>query len=179
MTSYLHLFFAFFRIGLFTIGGGLAALPLIQNYSQRYGWVDEQMLAQMVAISEVTPGPIGINMATYVGWSQMGVFGSIVATAGIVTPSLFIIYILAKSLKHVEEHWITQGMLQGIRPAVIGIIAVTWVLFGEAIFGQFRLSGETVKSGGLFLIFLFMTIKIKAHPIVYIVGAAVVGIVLY
>jgi len=187
LTNFLHLFFTFFKVGLFTIGGGLAALPLLQNYSERYGWVDEKMFADMIAISESTPGPIGINMATYVGLSQYGFIGSIVATTGMVLPSLLIIYLIANFLKGFNEQPIVQGVLQGIRPVVIGIIGSALIAISKVTIikmptlyakGQW-LDFFEWKSLIIFGVFIIAVMKMKIHPIFFIVGAGVVGIILF
>lgn len=187
MSNYLYLFFTFFRVGLFTIGGGLAAIPLLENYAITYGWVDEKMFADMIAISESTPGPIGVNMATYVGLSQLGFGGSIVATAGIVMPSLLIIYGIAKFLKGVNEHWIVQGVLKGVRPTVIGIIGSTLLSIGKV--SVLNTSTDVTwnswferidfKSSILFCIFIIAVMKVKIHPIFFIIAAGAIGIILF
>ena len=92
---YLRLFIAFFKIGLFAVGGGLATIPFLQELIHRYGWVTSQELVNMIAISESTPGPIGVNMATYVGFETAGIWGAIIATTGLVTPSVIIIMLIA------------------------------------------------------------------------------------
>ena len=175
------------KVGLFTIGGGLAALPLLQNYSELYGWVDEKMFADMIAISESTPGPIGVNMATYVGLSQMGIVGSLAATIGMVLPSLIIIYFIAKFLNGFNEHSVVKGVLSGIRPTVIGIIGsaliaiskvtifdVTALETHQSIIGFFEW-----KSILIFILFVVAVMKIKAHPIIFIIGSGIVGIALF
>ncbi len=120
---YLRLYLEFFKIGLFSIGGGLATLPFVQQLIERYGWITSEDLLNMIAISESTPGPIGINLATFVGYNTGGLLGGIVATIGLVTPSLIIIVLVAHYFIRFNEHPLVQGALRGIRPAVAGLIA--------------------------------------------------------
>lgn len=122
MIELIKIYIVFFRVGLFTIGGGLAALPLLQNEALARKWVTNSEFADMIAVSQSTPGPIGVNMATYVGFNQLGIMGSIIATFGMVSPSIIIICIIAKFLKHFSENNIVKGMFLGIKPAVVGLI---------------------------------------------------------
>jgi len=119
---YLILFAEFFKIGLFAIGGGLASLPFLQQLIAKYGWITSDQLLDMIAISESTPGPIGINAATYVGFEAAGVFGGVVATMGLVSPSIIIIVLLARVLQLYNDHPLVEGGFGAIRPAVAGLI---------------------------------------------------------
>ena len=118
----LNMFFTFFKVGLFTIGGGLVAIPIMQNYVMEYQWISEKEFVDMIAISQSTPGPIGINLATFVGASQYGLLGSIVVTAGMVLPSFIIISIVSKFLMQFNDHKAVKAVLASIRPVVVGII---------------------------------------------------------
>ncbi len=176
---YLKLFFTFFKVGLFTIGGGLAAIPLLQEYAISYGWVDNQMFADMIAISQSTPGPIGINMATYVGYEQFGVIGSIIATVGMVSPSIIIITIIAKFLTRFSKHPMVISVLGGIRPAVVGIIlAAAYSIAVSSLYipGNPR---NMVLSVVLLLGFSILNKLTKWHPAFYILLAAGVGILVF
>ena len=135
--TYLILFLEFFKIGLFAVGGGLATLPFLSELAGKYPWFDESMLGNMIAVSQSTPGPIGINMATYAGFNAGGVLGGLVATIGIVTPSVIIILIVAHVLNKFKESKSVQSVFYALRPAVTGLIAV-------AGFGVFKISVLTL-----------------------------------
>lgn len=182
----LYLYFIFFKIGLFTIGGGLAALPLLQSEALSRGWFSSSRFFHMVAISESTPGPIGVNMATYVGLEQAGIAGSLAATLGLVSPSLIIIIVVARYFLHFNEKPLVQSALSGLRPAVTGLIATAaYNVLTVAVIPveAFRESG---RYSDLFdpmsLLIFFLTgasfLRWKAHPIVYIAASALAGMIL-
>lgn len=183
----IEIYFMFFKIGLFTIGGGLAALPLLQNEVLTRAWVSEAQFADMIAVSQSTPGSIGINMATYVGFNQIGVLGSIVATLGMVTPSIIIICLISKFLKHFNKHKIVEGIFVGLRPAVTGIIlaaAFSISLFSMFDVASFKVSKKlldlfNLKAIIIFFVFTFVTNKWKQHPIFFIVIAGLVGMIVF
>lgn len=178
--SVLELYFIFFKIGLFTVGGGLAALPLMQREVLHYGWMTMNVFSDMIAVSQSTPGPIGVNMATYIGYHQAGIMGSIIATLGLVTPSIIIICIIAKFLDHFNDYALVKNVFYGLRPAVIGlIVAAAYTISKITIF-----AGETfgfINPYGmiLFIGLLFVTNKWKLHPIVYIIASGIFGIILF
>ncbi|SHK25393.1 chromate transporter [Paramaledivibacter caminithermalis] len=187
MIELFKIYWIFFKVGLFTIGGGLAALPLLQNEVLMRGWVNKAQFADMIAVSQSTPGPIGINMATYVGFNQIGIIGSVIATLGMVTPSIIIICIIAKFLRHFNENKLIQGVFVGLRPAVTGLIAAA--AFSIASISMFNI--ELFKSTGnivglfnlkaliLFGIFMYATNKWKCHPMLYIGAAGLVGMFIF
>lgn len=183
--SYIKLFFTFFKIGLFSIGGGLATLPFLQDLADKYDWISQAELIDMIAISESTPGPIGINTATFVGYKAAGVFGGIITTLGIVTPSIIIIIIIAHYFKKFNEKPLVKGAFFGIRPAVTGLIAsVCFEIIKISVLNidKFNLSKNVldlinIKESLLFGVVLYLIYKYKKHPIIYIAGAAVVGVV--
>lgn len=119
----LVLFVTFFKIGLFTIGGGYAMIPMIQQAILEHGWLSQNELIDFIAISESTPGPFAINIATFIGMSQAGLFGAFCATVGVVLPSFFIILIIAKYFTRFQENTYVKAALYGLRPAVVGLIA--------------------------------------------------------
>ena len=123
---YLILFLEFFKVGLFTIGGGLASLPFLYELAEKYTWITKPMIADMIAISQSTPGPIGINMATYVGFKSGGILGGIIATFAIVLPSFIIIIIIANFLNKFKNSKLVDSAFKGLRPTVTGLIAVAW-----------------------------------------------------
>lgn len=183
--TYLLLFLEFFKIGLFAVGGGLATLPFLYELAGKYNWFDESMLGNMIAISQSTPGPIGVNMATYAGFNAGGILGGIIATIGLVSPSVIIIIVVAHVLKNFKESQVVQAIFYGLRPAVTGLIAVA----GFAVFKIAVLSVDTfqqtksifdlfnIKALILFIIFYFVTQKINKHPIVFIVAGAIIGVI--
>lgn len=200
---YLLLFAEFFKTGLFAIGGGLATLPFLYDIAAKYTWFDEAIISDMIAISESTPGPIGINMATYAGYHcgyQVlegfgpalgvlgGVLGAVIATAALVLPSIIIIVIVAKFLAKFNESKLVKSAFYGLRPAVTALIAAAgWQVLQQCIFtfDKFNVSRNFLdlfnyKGLILFVLLLIATnvkkIK-KLHPIVFIGIAAVVGIV--
>ncbi len=182
---YLTLFVEFFKIGLFAVGGGLATLPFLYALADKYSWLDAAVLPDMIAISESTPGPIGVNMATYAGYSSAGVLGGILATLGLITPSIIIIVLVAKFLNRFNENFYVQSAFYGLRPAVTALISLAgFEVFKVSIITleQFKLTEKLVdfidiKATLLFAALLFITNKTKKHPLVYILGAALIGIV--
>lgn len=123
MMIFVRLFFEFFKAGLFAIGGGMATLPFLYNISDKTGWFTYGQLADMVAISESTPGPMGVNMATYVGFTTAGPAGAVIATLGLITPSIIVILIIAGFLKAFKTNKYVQNAFYGLRPASTGLIA--------------------------------------------------------
>ena len=113
------MFLEFFKTGLFAVGGGLATIPFLREIGVRYGWYTMSDLSTMIAVSESTPGPMGVNMASYVGFSQYGILGSIVVTLGLVLPSLIIICIIANFLEKFKEATLVQQIFAGLKPAVV------------------------------------------------------------
>lgn len=182
---YITLFVEFFKVGLFALGGGLATLPFLYELANKYPWLDATILPDMIAISESTPGAMGINMATYAGYSSAGILGGIIATLGLVSPSIIIIVLIAKFLSKFNQNFYVKSAFYGLRPAVTALIA----LAGFEVFKVSIITLETfqmtrklihlidIKSSLLFVVLFIMTHKIKKHPIVYILGAAMAGIV--
>lgn len=178
---YFTLFYEFFKIGLFAIGGGLATIPFLFELTTKYNWFTQQNLTDMIAISESTPGPIGVNMATYAGFHTAGIAGGIIATLGLVTPSIIVIILVSKVLERFKESQLVQQVFYGLRPAVAGlIIAAAAQLFQIAMVNSSGGSWMEVlqwKSLILFVLLTIATYKIKIHPIFYILIGAVLGIV--
>lgn len=181
---YMTLYYEFFKIGLFAIGGGLASLPFLQKMVEKYGWISSDQLLDMIAISESTPGPIGINVATYVGYEVGGVVGGVVASLGEVTPSVIVITALAHSLRKYNDHPILQGAFSAIRPTVAGLIGAVAYSFGKVeIFHLDVLKAGNVIGGlnviafVIFITILFLMRRFNWHPVLFLAGAAVIGIV--
>ena len=125
MNIYLRLYYEFFKTGLFAIGGGMATLPFLHDIGQTTGWYTQAQLMNMLAVSESTPGPIGINMATYVGYTVGGIPGAIIATIGEVTPSIIVILIVAMMLKKFRDSKYVNDAFYGLRPASTGLIGAS------------------------------------------------------
>lgn len=186
---YLRLFLEFFKTGLFSVGGGMATLPFLYRMSDSTGWFTHAQLADMIAVSESTPGPIGVNMATYVGFSTAGIPGAIVATIGLVTPSVIIILIIAKILAAFRQNKYVDAAFYGLRPCSLGLIAAAGLLVVKIALFDFDLFAQ---SGNFIDIFNFKAIILaavlivltrfvkqikKLHPVVFILGSALVGAV--
>lgn len=185
MSTMIILFYEFFKIGLFAMGGGLATLPFLINFSEKYPqWLSIQDISNMIAISESTPGPLGINMATFVGNkigtlsfgnAAGGVCGAIITTFGEVLPSIIIIILIAKVLDRFQKNKIVQWAFYGIRATVIALIAyAAFQVYRVALF-----SGSSIKVTEcvIFVILLCLILNFKKlHPIVFIVIAAILGI---
>ena len=182
---YLLLFFEFFKIGLFAVGGGLATLPFLINLTYKYNWFDQSMLADMIAVSESTPGPMGVNIATYAGFNSAGILGGIIATLGLITPSIIIIIIIAKFLEKFKSNKSVEAIFQGLRPASVGLIAVAAfevIKIALLNINKYMVTKNIVdliniKSCILFIFIFYTIMKYKKHPIVYIASAAVIGII--
>ena len=187
MSAWLMLFYEFFKIGLFSVGGGLATLPFLYKLADKYEWFQSGMVADMIAISESTPGPLGVNMATYAGFQFGGIWGGIVATVGLVFPSVVIIIFVSKFLEKFRSNSHVEDVFYLLRPAVTGLIGAAGfgvILTALLHVGKIsQLSIDTllgfigIKECILFVIMLFLTNKFKKHPVVYIAAAAVVGII--
>lgn len=188
MMIYLQLFFEFFKAGLFAIGGGMATLPFLYDMSDKMGWFTYADLANMVAISESTPGPIGINMATYVGYTLRGVPGALTATVGLITPSIIIILIIAKFLQAFKDSPLVDAAFYGLRPASTGLIAAA----GLSVLALVLVNPGVSKNAGILelinlksilliaVLYYFTAVCKKTkglHPVCFIAASAVVGIV--
>ena len=189
MSLYLRLFWEFFKTGLFAVGGGMATLPFMYDISDKTGWFTHSMLADMVAVSESTPGPIGVNMATYVGFVTGGIPGAVIATVGLVTPSVIVILLIARALKAFRENQYVDAGFYGLRPCSVGLIAAAGVLVVKLALFNTELYASTGAIADLFnikalilaAVLLVATRCIKKlkglHPIVFILASAVIGIV--
>ena len=181
---YLQLFYEFFKTGLFAIGGGLATLPFLSDMADRTGWFTQAQLADMLAVSESTPGPVGVNMATYVGFETSGVLGAVVATLGLVTPSVIVILIVASFLKAFRSNRFVDAAFYGLRPAStamvasagIGVVLLSLVDTGASGLALFRWK-ELVLAAVILVLTRWVPVTKKLHPIVFIGAAAVVGVV--
>lgn len=190
LLEFLELFLTFFSIGLFTFGGGYAMLPLIQDAVLKNEWLTEDAIVNFIAVSESTPGPFAINIATYVGMERGrallnlpgGFLGAAVATLGVVLPSFIVILIVAKVYKKFQESKLVKGCMTGLRPTVIGLIAAAVLNIGSTVFfpDGFALASLNFYNMAVSLIIAIigaiLIFKKKIHPIILIVISAVLGI---
>ena len=191
----LQLYYEFFKTGLFAVGGGLATLPFLQNISTRTGWFTAAQLSDMVAVSESTPGPMGVNMATYVGYTTLsgttgsileGILGSVVATLGFIFPSLIIVTIVSKFLKKFSENKYVKGAFYGLRAVSVALICAALVsvvkisLINIPLFEETGAILDLISLPGLILAgaVYFVIKKWNPHPVFILGGSAVVGIAL-
>lgn len=183
---YLLLFAEFFKIGLFAIGGGLAALPFLYELAPKYHWFTAADVTDMIAISESTPGPIAINMATYVGYQTAGVLGGVVATLGNIMPAILIVLAVAKYLEQFKNNRLVQAGFYGIRPAVTALITsalfavikvsiLRWDLFAA---GGGWGSLLDLRAAALYAAALALILRFEKHPVLYIAGGALAGILI-
>ncbi len=167
---YLQLFWEFFKTGLFAVGGGMATVPFLFRMGQNTGWFDANTLTDMIAVSESTPGPIGVNMATYVGNRTAGPLGGLVATLGLVAPCIIIILIICKVLMKYMKHPVVEAVFRILRAVVIGLLAYAfWQVASVSLIG--------VKEYILFAVFIALIVCFKkVHPIVFIILGAAAGL---
>ena len=182
---YLQLFWEFFKTGLFAIGGGLATIPFLQEMSEKTGWFTLETLADMIAVSESTPGPIGVNMASYVGFLLKGIPGTVVATIGLIFPSLVIIVIISKILEKFRDNKYVNYAFYGLRAASVALITnalLEVIKIALLNITQWEASGLisdlfNYKSIILAVVIYLCTWKFKGHPIIYLAIGAAVGII--
>lgn len=188
MNILVELFIEFFRTGLFAVGGALVSIPFLYDIASRRDWMPIEMLPDMIAISESTPGPIGINMATYAGYQAQGITGGAVATFALVLPSLAIAILISKCFSRFSENSIMQSAMKGLRPAVAGLIAVAaWQIFDMAVLnsasslnaGKFMIEHVNFKALLLLLAVFFLLLRFDKHPIYYIAASAFVGVLVF
>ena len=180
---YLQLFYTFFKIGLFGFGGGYAMLSMILGeVVTRYNWVSTQEFTDIVAISQSTPGPIGINAATYVGFTATGsIWGSVIATFAVVLPSFILMLTISKFFLKYQKHPAVEAVFSGLRPAVVGLLAsAALVLMNVENFGSPTDDTYTfVISIIIFLVAFIGTKKYHANPILMIIACGIAGLILY
>jgi chromate transporter len=185
MNVFVSLFLEFFKIGAFAIGGGLAALPFLYDIADRYSWFTRTMLIDMIAVAESTPGPIGVNAATFAGFRAAGIIGGIMATFSLVLPSFIIVLGFSEFLSCNSGNKHVLGAFYALRPAATGMIAAAGLsvarmalLTDTAITNTFDFfSAINIQGVLLFVLLYVLFVRFKKHPIFYIVGAALVGII--
>lgn len=184
---YITLALEFFKIGLFSIGGGLSTIPFLSELGDKYSWFTQKELVDMIAISESTPGPIGINMATYVGFKTAGILGAIISTLFEVIPAIIIITLIAKLLDKFKENTIFNSIMKYVRPCTFALILAAFInVFSNAVFpiNQIVDKESLINAFDIRLILMFICMfifkqKTKYHPLVYIAISAVLGIIIF
>lgn len=181
---YLELFLGFFKVSCFAFGGAYGAIPLIRDTVLSYGWMSEEMLTYMIAVSESTPGPIIVNLATYIGSNKAGFPGAVIATFAVVLPAFLIIYFVAAIMKNAIKNKYVQAVLQGMKPSVIGIVLATgcWMVIRNVVS-----MGAGIDTNATTITLLLVGVmmeykhlrKKKLSPIILIMISAVLGIVVY
>jgi len=188
---YLYLFLEFFKVGLFTFGGGYAMIPLIKEVVLSHSWMDEAHFIDMIGLSEVTPGPIAINMATFIGSEQGGFLGSLVATIGVILPAFLIMLLISILLKRFMKNRFVQASLGGIKSVAIALIAsIAITLFFDVLFPYTYQNGSFSISPNLDYIKIFVLIiaayfllklalKRKPSPIIVVIVSALIGLIYF
>ena len=179
---YLELFLGFLQVGCFAFGGAYGAIPLIRDVVLSHGWLSEEALTYMIAVSESTPGPIMVNVATYVGSSQAGFLGAVLTTIAVVMPSFLIILLIVSLMKNLIRNPYVQALLRGMKPCIIGIILATGV---HLVLQNSISSGADWKAAGLTAVLAILSfgskrfLKKQLSPIGLIMISAVLGILVY
>lgn len=183
---YLKLFWDFFRVSCFTFGGAYGAIPLIRDMVLANGWITDERLTYMIAVSESTPGPIMVNLATYIGNDQAGFWGSLLATVGVVLPAYLVIMLIVSLMKNLIKNKYVQAVLRGLKPCVVGIVLATGVYM--VLHHVLPMSAQTVfdPAGavitamlGLMLLLVPKLFGKKLSPIALIICSAVLGMIVY
>lgn len=187
---YLRLFFEFFKTGLFAVGGGMATFPFLYKMADATGWFTHNQLADFIAVSESTPGPIGVNMATYVGYTTAGIAGSIIATLGLITPSVIIILIIARILKQFRGNRFVEAAFYALRPCSVGLIGAAGLLVVKKVLlnpDAFSATGRVgdlldykalILAAVLIVLSRFVKPVKKLHPICFIIASGIAGMLL-
>ena len=183
---YLDLFLGFLKVGCFAFGGAYGAIPLIRDVVMSYGWLNDEMLTYMIAVSESTPGPIMVNLATYIGSNQAGFLGAVIATLAVVLPSFLIILLVTVSLKTALKNKYVQAVLRGLKPCVIGIVLATgiYMVLGNCLgaFSAIKVNMQAIIITALLFAAIFgykYFAKKKLSPIILIIVSAIAGVVVY
>lgn len=185
MSIFFQLIYHFFKTGLFAVGGGLATLPFLYEMAEVTGWFTQQDILNLLAVSESTPGPIGINMSTYVGFITAGIPGAIIASLALAAPSVIVILLVIQVLDKFKDSPVVEGIFKGLRPASIGLITAAFLgVVKESLLVLENFAGMNTllsifnwKGIALAVVLFFIMKKWKKHPIVYIAIAAAAGIV--
>ena len=168
---YIHLLWEFFKIGMFSFGGGYATIPFLYHISEVYSWYTLDELTQMTAVASITPGPVGINVATFAGLKSAGIFGSALATTAEMLPSLFLVIIVSKLLKKFSDNFYVKSIIETLKP-------ISCALLTSVAIGLLKPEIKDIKAMILLGILILMSWKSKKDPLFYILIAAIIGIVL-
>lgn len=172
MSVLFELFYAFFAIGCFAFGGGYAVLSFLQQEVERRGWMTMERFADFIAISQSTPGPIAINMATFIGYENGGVLGALVATVAVALPGMIMMTVFALFFFHFYERPMMQSVFQGLRPAVVGLVgAAAWQVGKVAVVNW--------AAVGVVLVSVVLLVRWKVSPVFLVIGAAVAGVLFF
>ena len=183
---YLDLFLGFLKVGCFAFGGAYGAIPLIRDVVMSYGWLSDEMLTYMIAVSESTPGPIMVNLATYIGSSQAGALGAVIATLAVVLPSFLIILLVTALLKTALKNKYVQAVLRGLKPCVIGIVLATgiYMVLGNCFgtISRIKVNMQAISITALLVVSILgykYFAKKKLSPIGLIILSAILGIIIF
>ena len=169
MMTLLHLIYEFFKIGLFSFGGGYATIPFLYELVHSYGWYSTNQLTNMIAISMITPGPVGANMATFAGFQTFGIMGGIVATLSLVFPSLLFVIFVSKILKKYKDEFLVKTIIYSLKPAGCGLLCAV----GCSLFKSYV---NSIPAIALFLFLFLLSFKFKKNPLYYFLFASIIGI---
>ncbi len=177
---YVKLFLTFFNIGLFTFGGGYAMIPLIEQEVLNNGWISTEELIDFIAISESTPGPLAVNISTFVGMKMAGIMGAFCATLGVILPSFIIILIVAGIFESFQKSRFVKGAMIGLKGVVVGLIGSSIMSTGLVVFGNAVKTLDIKKMLCMAIVFAVVSIGLvkKIHPVILIAVSAVIGIIL-
>ena len=170
MNIYLLLAFEFFKIGLFSFGGGYATIPFLYHISETYGWYSVKELSEMTAVASITPGPVGINVATYAGLKTVGIFGSLVSTVSEMLPSLILVIIVSKLLRKFSENFYVKALIETLKP-------ISCALLVSVAVGLLKPELTDIKGIFLLVILLVLSRKTKKDPLFYIIFSAMFGVI--
>lgn len=183
---YVDLFLGFLRVGCFAFGGAYGAIPLIRDVVLSYGWISDEMLTYMIAVSESTTGPIMVNLATYIGSNQGGILGAVLATTAVIIPSFFIILLVTVVLKNTLKNPYIQAVLRGVKPCVVGIVVATGIYMVMSncfdLVSGIEIELQAIVITGIILLLILgykHTRKKKLSPILLIVFSAIAGMIVY
>lgn len=188
MMTYIELITTFFKIGAFSFGGGYAMIPLIQKEIERHGWMTATEFIDIIAIAEMTPGPIAVNAATFVGYKTAGIWGGIIATIGVALPSLLLILLVSQAFFKYQYHPVNKMIFYGIRPVIVGLISTAAITVSKTAFvnsdilmtkADHLLQYINFASIGISILVIIGMWKFKLHPILAIVISGVLGIIIF
>ncbi len=168
---YFQLIYEYIKIGLFSFGGGYATIPFLYHLAENYDWFTTKQLSDMIAVASITPGPVGVNVATFSGFTTGGIFGALIATGALILPSFVIVAAVAKLLAKFRENKYVQGAIYALKPAGCGLLAAVAI-------GLFRENVSQLWAYILFGTLFLMSIKVKKDPLIYLGLSGAIGLVL-